>query len=1302
MRVLQHNCRLSGENVRMAFKSATDLKCELVLIQEPPVGKGAEMMGDPGFRIHKSGKVWTAWSVTSTATWDVRTDIPGGAKEDVHIVTRKRRNQVWRFVNVYEDRRKNPTTMGGLDWTQVITRKTIVAGDMNAHHPEWNTAGRTTRRNAGAVLSLIEDYGMAIANTTEATRYPDGERGSPSNLDLQLTTGDIEVTNWAVTEEETVSDHAVIIFDIGPEEESRKERPTSTGWRFEPLTKEQKERARKRWEEHTARGRAILGPESSSHDVEEEARWIQDALSEAMDQLFKRKRTCARSKPWWTPNIAERRRIASSIRRAYRNGTATREDKLREEKALHKEIRKAKSEHWNEFLQQADETNLWIAAGYRKRGPTGPTPALVDEEGHTATTREEKEEMLRKQAFPPRNTGAEEPLGEEEEATPTMWERITEDEVHEAIHNQSTTKSPGPDRLSFKAIRILWEWEPERVTALVRAAVRTGTQPTAWKNTRAVVIPKPGKPDYRKAKAYRVIALLNCLGKVVEKVVATRISNFVEERGIMHPGQFGSRQRHSSIDAVACLTQWTHEAWREGQILGTLMMDVKGAFDHVHRGLLLRRMKDMGIHRELRAWTESFLTNRRASLVLDGLEGEARAVETGVPQGSPVSPILFAIYLSPLFTHVEDQCPTAGLSFVDDVCWTVRGRDVGEVTTKLEAAAKAAATWAKDNHVEFDIAKTEAVLFTRRRNDRLPRLAQRIKVGRHEVRYNKDATRWLGIWLDSQLTFAEHHNVMMRKARGAQRELRRLSTQRGLTAGNVRKVQVACIQAVALYGSEVWWKGQRNRLEDLQKMVNQQAREITGCLRTTPIGPLVKEAGLRPAISLVENRQRRYGTRILTLPKGHLARSILPAGARGEDIDSTERWEMPGTRNETLGEQLTWMAGGNGVIGQGVGIEPAAIYEREENGADIRIADDEEQAVREEEEWGRDEEAMRIWSDGSRDQTGRAGTGIAWKAENGEWKERRIHLGQNKEVYDAELYGIAEAVSIAHRIVKKTGHTRIAVFSDAQAALKRIKDNSTGPGQWLALRTIERVKRARGDGVNVTIQWIPGHKGVEGNERADQAAKKAATDPRTPRLPANEQFTSAAHLNRRITEEKHQQAWEWAQEKCKGRAMYKLTRTRGIDPKAAEAPKTVSARYFQLKTNHGLVGDHLVRIKKKRADWCWWCAGGGRRPKRQTRHHLFFECRRWTEERAKMFEGMKGGRKRWATAQVSAVMAERKNTKAVLRFIEDTEVGRMLAQDRMEEIEEERRATWGWTEEVREETPDQNPAEPEPGGSGEE
>ena len=96
------------------------------------------------------------------------------------------------------------------------------------------------------------------------------------------------------------------------------------------------------------------------------------------------------------------------------------------------------------------------------------------------------------------------------------------------MFNQSVQKAPGPDRLGFKAIRLLWDWDSHRIINIVKVAFRLGIHPRAWKEARGVVIPKPNKPDYGVAKAYRVITLLNCLGKVVEKVAANAIAEECE------------------------------------------------------------------------------------------------------------------------------------------------------------------------------------------------------------------------------------------------------------------------------------------------------------------------------------------------------------------------------------------------------------------------------------------------------------------------------------------------------------------------------------------------------------------------------------------------------------------------------------------------------------------------------------------------------------------------------------------------------------------------------------------------------
>jgi hypothetical protein len=68
------------------------------------------------------------------------------------------------------------------------------------------------------------------------------------------------------------------------------------------------------------------------------------------------------------------------------------------------------------------------------------------------------------------------------------------------------------------------------------------------------------------------------------------------------------------------------------------------------------------------------MADRLVRLALDGDLGDTHKVETGIPQGSPVAPILFVVYISALFPEVEDNCQLKGLSFADDVAWWAEGR----------------------------------------------------------------------------------------------------------------------------------------------------------------------------------------------------------------------------------------------------------------------------------------------------------------------------------------------------------------------------------------------------------------------------------------------------------------------------------------------------------------------------------------------------------------------------------------------------------------------------------------------------
>ena len=180
-----------------------------------------------------------------------------------------------------------------------------------------------------------------------------------------------------------------------------------------------------------------------------------------------------------------------------------------------------------------------------------------------------------------------------------------------------------------------------------------------------------------------------------------------------------------------------------------------------------------------------------------------------------------------------------GLSFVDDISWWAEGKGDEEVAGKLSEAAAAATEWAARSGIAFDHDKTEAALFHKKRT--APKAT--VAVGDSKVPFNKEATRWLGVWLDSQLTLKEHHATRMKHGRKAMTQLCRLTGQMGLSPANCRKVMTACVQSVAMFGAELWWKGDLvegtiGRAKELQLLVNQEARATTGCFRTTNLGAL--------------------------------------------------------------------------------------------------------------------------------------------------------------------------------------------------------------------------------------------------------------------------------------------------------------------------------------------------------------------------------------------------------------------------------------------------------------------------------
>jgi ribonuclease HI len=640
------------------------------------------------------------------------------------------------------------------------------------------------------------------------------------------------------------------------------------------------------------------------------------------------------------------------------------------------------------------------------------------------------------------------------------------------------------------------------------------------------------------------------------------------------------------------------------------------------------------------------MTDRRVKLVLDGQVGDPNVVDTGVPQGSPAAPILFITYLSGIFDEVEKAAPgVSGLSFVDDIGWWAEGKNAEEVADKLSLAAAAAIEWAGRNGVAFDHGKTEAAIFWRKKR-KGAKTRVKVKVGDEEIPFNKEATRWLGVWLDSQLTLREHHATRLKSGRNAMNRLRRLTGQMGLSPVNCRRIMTACVQSVAMFGAELWWKGGNvrgttGRAEELQLLVNQQARAITGAFRTTNLGALSMESGLRPAANQLENRQRRFALRLLSLPQGEKARNVVGSSSEigrrlGRALDYT--W----TQTE----------------------ETVLLDDPEPFNADL-IQDEREEAKREAE---RERPGLVMFTDGSRLESGAAGYAVAWKTGQ-TWKGIKTHMGYNQEAFDVECAALARALESAWR--RNTITERITIFTDAQAAIRRMASDEPGPGQKYALEARKYIAalRRKVPGIVIEVRWCPAHEGVEGNEKADEWAKLAAEEPDARGVEGLEWMTysdrpeersmplprSIANIKREIAEKKWAEARKWAGGRI-SKEKYKMPKSQRPDGTVAGSAKRLASRFYQLKTGHCLTGEYLCWTKSRPTPQCWWC-----RCPRQTRHHLLKRCPRWKKEQRILWEEVYKetgrGRERWKAHEL---FAESECSQSVLDFLSSTDVGKIV------------------------------------------
>jgi hypothetical protein len=233
--------------------------------------------------------------------------------------------------------------------------------------------------------------------------------------------------------------------------------------------------------------------------------------------------------------------------------------------------------------------------------------------------------------------------------------------VREALVKNSSSSTPGPDYISWYWLKMATKVEPlernnnrRRVSDPIRgirdlfnACLTLGCFPEVFKASVTVVLPKPNKTDYSKAKSYRSIVLLNCLEKLLEKVIAAQMQFDAQAYGLTDELQFGGLMMRSTADTGIHACKHIQKARLCGEDAFAILVDVAQFFPSLDHGSLLEILRHYGFHKSRLSFFKDYLNGWSTTFLFNGNLTPLSEFDSGVVQGSALSPFLANIYIAP-------------------------------------------------------------------------------------------------------------------------------------------------------------------------------------------------------------------------------------------------------------------------------------------------------------------------------------------------------------------------------------------------------------------------------------------------------------------------------------------------------------------------------------------------------------------------------------------------------------------------------------------------------------------------------
>lgn len=738
-----------------------------------------------------------------------------------------------------------------------LEKQVILAGDFNAKSEEWGEDRNDVRGRE--LAEMAARLNLIILNTGSVTTFRRPGR-KESILDISLASPGVAkaIRNWEVLEDYNASDHQYISFQVMGSTTNRLpgKRGAFIGWNTNKLDKQKLLAEINKGISSLDR----LTSDSPDRNVAEVlATNTTKLIVQACNRAMPRKYSSCKRKPayWWTNEIAllrseclAKRRKATRAQRKLRSAGKCAELELYKaaKKSLNKAIKDSKKECWKKLCNDLDN-NPW-GRGYqivvKKLGLQAPV-GLKD---HRAMTEILKELFPQHQQRTLSNYVVE-----------TEIPVFTRQELIEATSSMANNKAPGPDKIPVPVIKLIAKEQPNILLNMYNSCLKAGVFCRPWKIQKLVLLDK-GKPPPKTPSSYRPLCMLDVLGKVLEKLIRSRLREAIERKGGLSKNQHGFIKGHSTIDAIMETLEKKPENWdqnaRARKVRILLTFDVKNAFNSLRWIDILHALELIfDVPKYIVRLFSDYLDKR--FLLYETIEGQSSMeVTAGAAQGSVAGPDLWNDVYDDLL-GIDTPEETFLVGYADDVAAVVFARSVEQAQRRIAVIIDKVRGWLTDHGLQLAAQKTEVVVITRQKWFPTPFT---ICMDDTTITASK-SVRYLGVTVDDKLTFTPHLKAAAEKGLKTYANLSRLLPNIGGPSYQKRILLVSVIQSTLLYGAEVWadaLKIESNR-HILASVQRRGALRVTSAYRTVSEAAVLVLAGTPPIDLLARERKRLFALR---------------------------------------------------------------------------------------------------------------------------------------------------------------------------------------------------------------------------------------------------------------------------------------------------------------------------------------------------------------------------------------------------------------------------------------------------------